>query len=90
MCYSIIYIIIIFIFQEKFGSIFTYDRQWGFSRVGEMFLKLPELCHVDLSDNEIKIISVKKYMSYEHNVSEEEEEEDEEEISGEVFYILFF
>jgi len=40
---------------------FSHYRRWGFKRVSQFFSKLPELCFINFSDNEIEIISVKNY-----------------------------
>lgn len=45
------------LYIDKFGSAFTHYRRWGFSRVSQMFSKLPELCCVHFSTNEVEIIS---------------------------------
>lgn len=49
------------LYIEKFGSAFNHHRRWGFSRVSQMFSKLPELCCVHFSMNEVEIISSKKH-----------------------------
>lgn len=49
------------LYIDKFGSAFDHYRRWGFSRVSQMFSKLPELCCVHFSMNEVKIISSLKH-----------------------------
>ncbi|XP_026817471.1 uncharacterized protein LOC113556613 isoform X2 [Rhopalosiphum maidis] len=49
------------LYIEKFGSAFTHYRRWGFTRVSQMFSKLPELCCVHFSNNEVEIFSTKNH-----------------------------
>ncbi|XP_050525426.1 uncharacterized protein LOC126896564 [Daktulosphaira vitifoliae] len=48
------------LYMEKFGSTFNHYRRWGFTRVSQMFSKLPELCCIDFSKIDVKIISKNK------------------------------
>jgi len=62
------------LYIEKFGSPFNHYTRWGFSRISQMFSKLPELCCVHFSMNEVEIISSLKHTCNDHknsNVSEE-------------------
>lgn len=65
------------LYIDKFGSEFNHYTRWGFSRVSQMFSKLPELCCVHFSTNEVEIISSLKHTCNDYknsNVSEEANE----------------
>lgn len=65
------------LYIEKFGSAFNHYTRWGFCRVSQMFSKLPELCCVHFSMNEVEIISSLKHTCNDYknaNVLEEANE----------------
>ncbi|XP_050443222.1 uncharacterized protein LOC126847164 [Adelges cooleyi] len=59
---------IIDLYIEKFGSTFSHYRRWGFSRVGQMFANLPELCRISFTESsEIQIIANNKCCDNQNN-----------------------
>jgi len=49
------------LYIDNFGTPFDHFTRWGFQRISQMFCKLPELCCVHFSKNEIDIISTLKH-----------------------------
>ncbi|CAH1731848.1 unnamed protein product [Aphis gossypii] len=58
------------LYIEKFGSAFTHYSRWGFTRISQMFSKLPELCCVHFSNNDVKIFSSKNHTCDIHKKSD--------------------